>query len=310
MKSDHLTKKYVLSIAGGIGKNIMATAIVRELKKKSSTAEIYIHSPYKEVWTNNPHVTKVFFGNVGDKKEMYKIMSSKECTNLLLEPYADTDYAYRRDHLTRIWGKLCGLDIKDVKPEIYIIDKELLDAEIVLADISKRTWGEDSISKPLFLIQTSGGGGGQSFPISWTRDLPMHIAHGVCLKMLEKGYRVMHIRRPDQFPIDGIPALSLPVREIFACIAHSDKRLFIDSMPQHASYALDKKSVVAWVGNTPDVFGYDFHKNILCKTSKSFRHYPRSYTDTYDITGAIDECPYDTNDLFADDDLVKEVLEL
>ena len=53
------------------------------------------------------------------------------------------------------------------------------------------------------------------------------------------------------------------LREMFILIRESKFRLFIDSVAQHASAALGKKSTICWVKNNPQVLGYVMHDNIV-----------------------------------------------
>jgi len=57
---------------------------------------------------------------------------------------------------------------------------------------------------------------------------------------------------------------------------------------------LDLQSTVVWIGNKPEVFGYEDDINIVPD-----RHHVRelnkfSYVDQFDISGQIQQFPYDT----------------
>ena len=100
-----------------------------------------------------------------------------------------------------------------------------------------------------------------------------------------------------------------------ALIKFSDKRLFIDSFPQHTAAALGLQSVVTWVSNDPKTFGYNIHKNLIPPTGrpeeqKNFRHYPNSYLEQFDITGAIEQYPYiePMEKLFSAEEILKTLL--
>ena len=287
-------ERIIFSISGGAGKNITATAVVRALKQEYPKAKMCIHSPYPDVWVNNPNVDHI----LSQSENPYMYAKDPNTMSCLLEPYLTTDYTYQREHLAVTWGHLYGVEVIDKNPELFLTEQEITRV--------KNTLQLDG--KKIFLIQTSGGAANQAFPISWTRDLPIHIAEKVCKKMIEAGYFPLHIRRADQYAIPGVPALTLPFRELFAVIALSEKRLFIDSMPQHAAAALKKPSVVVWVGNSPVALGEALHTDIISKTEKQFRHYPQSYAERYNITGSPEECPYDTNDLFDANELIKALL--
>ena len=54
-------KKYIVfHIEGGIGKNIMATAVVKAIKKQHPDREIIIVSPHSGLWLNNPDIYRIY----------------------------------------------------------------------------------------------------------------------------------------------------------------------------------------------------------------------------------------------------------
>jgi hypothetical protein len=58
------------------------------------------------------------------------------------------------------------------------------------------------------------------------------------------------------------------IKEFFIILLKSEKRLLIDSCLQHAAAAFNLPSTVCWVGTSPEVFGYEIHKNILPNKEK------------------------------------------
>jgi hypothetical protein len=55
---------------------------------------------------------------------------------------------------------------------------------------------------------------------------------------------------------------------------------------------------VCWVANKPNVFGYDLHTNIVADIEEKYNTTKYSFLSKYNITGAINEYPYDTRNLF------------
>ena len=87
--------------------------------------------------------------------------------------------------------------------------------------------------------------------------------------------------------------------ELFSLMVASDKRVLIDSSLQHAAAALNKKSIVLWVGTSPKVFGYDIHTNIEAKLPQRANQLIGSYTFDYQFENNIHECPYmNVNNMF------------
>ncbi len=280
-------------VAGGVGKNILATAVVRAINKKYPSHNIIVLTPYGFVWKNNPRVSQIL--NPEEEPDLYgKYIKDHDTIIMFQEPYMSDDFFNRRKHLTEIWCQLCSVSSDRFEPELYYPKKEL-------EEIKKKI---GISSSPIFMIQTSGGHESQKYPISWTRDLPLNIAEQVVEKMNQKGYRTVHIRRENQYALPNTLHLDLTTREMIGSVCFADKLLLIDSVAMHAAAAFGKKAVVTWVGNPSTIFGYGMHKNIYTKVPMSFRHFPNAFLDKYDITGNITECPFDTNDLFDADELV------
>ena len=288
----------ILNIAGGAGKNIIASSVVGSIKKAYPDRPIYISSPHQSVWQNNPDIVEVF--NYLEKKDFYAELIVKYPNSLafFLEPYASEDYFLRRKSLAEIWCDLCKVSFTDEQPKLFFTEDEL-EATRRLLKVGE---------KPIFMIQTNGGGQGQAFPISWARDLPLPVAEEVCLAMKTKGYEVFQLRRPDQPALANATMLNLPFRQAMAAIQFSDKRLFIDSFAQHAAQAFGLKSVITWVSNPPEVFGYKNNINIISDVKPLPRHTPEAFLEEYNITGTLEESPYDTDILFDSKKIIEAIL--
>lgn len=295
-------KWLALNISGGLGKNVMASAVVRALKNKYPKSHIAIFSPHVAAWENNPLVEKII--NITETDSIYQSFIEPENVLVLAkEPYHDEDYIYRKGPLVEIWRKLCEIPVEKsekiedvIKPDLYFTEQEIYRVENMLPK-----------GKPLFFIQTNGGAPTQPFPISWSRDLPLNIAQKVVDIMNGRGYLTVHLRRKDQPILQGAIRLELTPREALLAIKFSEKRLLIDSFAQHAAAAFNLPSVVCWIANPSEIFGYTIHKNIYADAPKQFRHYIDSYLEQDNITGTIHECPYDTDDIFSAEKLIKEL---
>jgi hypothetical protein len=291
---------HIFYIAGGMGKNIIATSVIRSLKQLFPNDKIIIVSPYSVIWQNNPDVFDIELPE--NTPLVYeKYIKEKNSKVYRLEPYSSEDYFYQRKSLIQIWCDLYKIPCTNLQPYIYLTEEEINVVKNKITNIVG--------DKKIFLIQTNGGAENQNYPISWSRDLPLPIADIVCKQMNDRGYFSIHLKRQNQLTLKNAISLDLSVRQSMCLIALSDKRLFIDSFAQHAAAALNKKSVVTWVSNTPKVFGYDLHTNILPIASKDFRHNIDSFLEQYNITGNIHECPYSTNLIYSTDEILNKLLE-
>ena len=65
-----MDKYSVFHIEGGVGKNVLATAVVSSLKKSDPERKIIITTAWPAVWFNNPNVDQVFV--LGQTANFYK----------------------------------------------------------------------------------------------------------------------------------------------------------------------------------------------------------------------------------------------
>lgn len=289
--------KIVFVISGGVGKNIMATAVVKALKREFPKKKIIVGTPWEFVWTNNPDVDTIV--NFIEDNDFYKNhMNDQDAFIMADDPYFETDFIYKRENLMKTWTEMFGIEYKGEQPEIYFTKEEI-----------KEVKEKMPIDKKLFFIQTSGGAPSQEYPISWMRDMPLQLAQEVVDEMNKQGYRTIHIRTENQYALEGAETLNLNLRELLCAIKFSDKRLFIDSVAQHAATALGKSSVVTWIGNRPEIFGYESDDNIIPNAEEKFRHMIDSYLEEYNIAGTLHECPYDTNEIFDKKEILKKLKE-
>jgi len=156
------------------------------------------------------------------------------------------------------------------------------------------------------LLQTHGGGQGQYSKKSWARDMPIETAK-LLVEHYSKTYRILHIRREDQPAIPNTEYINLPFRELYAVFPLSTKRLFIDSFAQHVAAGLDLQSVVCWIANKPEIFGYVEHINILPQANIINELNKFSYIEQFDISGQVQQFPYDTVNVFDVNKIIEAV---
>jgi len=293
-----MSDKYIVfHIDGGAGKNIIATAVCRSIRAAYPEHKLVVVTAWPEIFLHNPNVYRVYkFGVVPYFYDDY--IKNKDSKILRLEPYHTEDFLYRRKHLSEIWCDLFGIPTTGEKPEIYLTQRELMYIDRKLEK-----------NGPVLLIQTSGGAENQQHPYSWARDLPPSIAQDVVNSVKDQFNKVLHIRRDNQPALENTIQVTDNLRNIFCYIALSDKILGIDSLVQHAAAALDKSATVCWITNSPDVFGYKLHTNILANGHKNFSHQIDHYLDQADWIGnAFYQCDYaDLNSIFSRDQIVESI---
>ena len=82
----------------------------------------------------------------------------------------------------------------------------------------------------------------------------------------------------------------------------------MDSFGQHTAAALGKESTVLWVVNSPKVFGYENHKNILCEPFTKKPELKLAYLNKFNIMGEPVEFPYQNeNEIFNTEKVIQSL---
>lgn len=290
----------IFHIEGGIGKNILATAVIDSLKKTDPERKIILVSAWPQVWFNNPNIEQIF--PMGQVANFYKnFIKDQDVKIFRVDPYHVEDYILNKKHLIEVWCDLVGAKYDGELPKLYFSPLELEGI---------RTKMLQGVTKPIFLLHTNGGGSGpKSRPYSWYRDIPVQNAIEV-VNYFKNDYHIYQLGYQGQSLLPGCNKLTLETREILAAPLFSKKRLLIDSFSQHASVALDVKSVVCWVGNKPEILGYDSHINIKPVAKPVFDTYHSSYLDDFDIGGNPVQFPYDKLKVFDSNEIINKLLTL
>jgi hypothetical protein len=251
---------------GGLGKSIMATAILKVIKKQYKKANIIVITGYPDVFIGNPNVNKVLHQQqaVG----LYKsYIQNKDTKVFITDPYSTSDFITESNHLLKIWCDVYGLTYNGELPELFFLKGE----KEYFAPFYK-------LDKPIMAIQPNGGAVGQPLKYSWTRDLPSSVVNEV-VSQFKNDYAILHIKREDQLMYENTIGALDNWRSIAIMLTMSSKRLLIDSSSMHVATALNLPSVVGWIGTNPKVFGYDLHTNIMAnEPTKEVNIESNSYT--------------------------------
>lgn len=290
----------IFHVEGGIGKNILATAVVSSLKNSDPERNIIVVSAWPQVWFNNPNVYQIY--PMGQAANFYKnFIKDKDTKIFRMDPYHTEDYILNKRHLIDIWCHLVGAQNDYIGPKLYFSPLELQNIQMKIIN---------NVTKPIFLLHNFGGGGGQhARPYSWYRDLPIQNAIDV-VEYFKNDYHIYQIGYEGQTKIPGTNPLKLETREILATPLFCRKRLLIDSFSQHAARAWGQKSVVCWVGNKPEVLGYNFHINVKPNVEPVFDTLHSSYLDDADIGGNPIQFPYDRLKIFDSNEIINNLISL
>ena len=295
-----MIKFSIFHCEGGIGKNILATAVISSLKSTDPERNIIVVTAWPSVFFNNPNVYQIY--PIGQVSNFYKnFVKDKDTKIFRIDPYHTEDYILNKRHLIDIWCDLVGTKNDGIGPKLFFSPLELQNIRGKILN---------GVTKPIFLLHSNGGGGGpQSRPYSWYRDIPDQNALDV-VEYFKNDYHIYQLGYEGQPKIEGTSNLKLETREILASPLFSRKRLLIDSFTQHAAVAFGQKSVVCWVGNKPEVLGYDFHTNVKPNVDPVFDTLHSSYLDDGDIGGNPIQFPYDRMKIFDSNEIINNLINL
>lgn len=286
-------KYVVFFVQGGIGKHIAGTAVAQNIKKNYPDRNLVVLCSYPEVFLNNPFVYRVYKANAS--QYFYEdFLKNQDTIFLGNDVYFSNEYVVENKHLIESWCNSFNLKYSGENPQLFVNQVELLN-----------TFNKFKREKPLFLFHTNGGIDNK--PYNWARDLPEFLVINLIEQLKEK-YHILHIGRQDQISFDGTEKVFGDLRELFCLINLSEKRLFIDSFPQHAAAAMLKPSVVCWVTTSPDKLGYNIHKNILPnEDAKIFGHNIDSILLEKEFVGVPHQCHFDVSKMFSEKDILEKL---
>jgi ADP-heptose:LPS heptosyltransferase len=283
----------IFDISGGLGKNILSTAVLKAIRKQHSDAYIIVLTSYPDVFISNPSINKVI--QHGSTTGIYKdYIMSKDAKVFVTDPYTCSDYLTESKHLIEIWCKLCEVPYDNEMPELFISKAEIE----YFAPFYK-------LDKPIMVIQPNGGSQEQPLKYSWTRDIPAPVIKDV-IEHYKNKYTIVHVKREDQPIYENTIAALDSFRSIAVLLILSERRLLIDSSVQHIAAALDLPSLVCWIGTNHKVFGYDMHANIEANTPDKELNFDHPYLQKLPLFEDISKCPYtELNKIFDSKDIIK-----
>jgi ADP-heptose:LPS heptosyltransferase len=285
----------IFSIDGGLGKSIMATAVLSAIRKQYPNGYIIIITGYPDVFVGNPNVNKVLTHS--QTNNLYKnYIENKECKVFVAEPYQTSDYITESNHLIQIWCEMFGVKYNGEKPELFISNSE--------KQYFQQFYKTD---KPIMVIQPHGGAQGQALQYSWTRDIPQPIMERI-IEYFKNDYTILHIKREDQITYNNTLQALDDFRSIAILISMSKKRLFIDSSAMHIAHAIGMSSVVTWVGTNPKVFGYENNCNIVANPPTRNVNKEHNYYSKHLLFEDLSTIPYnDLNEVFDVNQIIAEL---
>lgn len=218
------TLNLLLHINGGIGKCIMATAVIKSYKTMYPDSKVVVVSGYPEVFLNNPDVFKNFafstpylwqdyYGQPGWRVEAH-------------DPYMEEAWIKnRKQHLIDIWCGLLKISNVQKTPLLYFSGPEVDELNAMI-----------KVDKPLMVVQSTGGAHASNR--SWTRNPPMSEFNEHLAQYLQTHF-ILHLAVAETPLLSNIHQRidNLTRRQAMALIYFANSFVGIDSFGQHVRAA-------------------------------------------------------------------------
>lgn len=294
-------KYVVFHVQGGLGKNVMATAVIPAIKKKYEDRKLIVVASWPEVFLYHPQVWRPY--KLGMTNYFYQdFIENQDVVILKGEPYDRTDHILQKQHVIQSWHETFDLEYEDTWPELH--------SNYRFLQLIYEKYRRD---KPIMILQSNGGPMQRAKVLSsWSRDMPKHVAQKIVNHYKDK-YHIYQIAWHKDHVVKGAEPLLEGTwnMEMLQLVRLADKRILIDSCMQHAAAAFELPSTVLWIGTSPTVFGYEVHQNIITTAPKfNAEKNPHAYLFNYELWGDPIQCPYENDHLFDVDEIIQKSDEL
>lgn len=268
-------KKCLINVEGGLGKNIMLTSILPNLKAQNGYDEIYVISPYHDVFKACPVVTDAFQPGLGTLYQ--ELVLDPECDVLWKEPYSNQRFIKKQCHLFEAWAEEFGFELPS-NPTTYTPHLENLEKEYPhlrkIADEKMNEW-----KRNFCLVQFTGG---QS-PLGPMKDqngnpMPYMNAQEAIKRNYAKGEQVVrllkekwpgaviiHFGLPNEPSVNGAIKVEIPYLTYRLLAAEAKEIVCIDSSLQHLAAGVNDNVTVVWGETRPEHFGYSCNRNVTAE---------------------------------------------
>lgn len=281
----NIAKNLLLHISGGIGKCIMATAVIASYKRKFPDSKVIVVSGYPEVFVNNPYVYKNFpFATPYLWQDYYGHADWKVSAH---DPYMEEAWIKNENlHLIDIWCRMVGAEYVQKTPLLYFSGPEVDELQRMIAT-----------DKPLLVVQSTGGGNAAAR--SWTRN-PPHNEFDEFLGAFRETHYVAHLCLPETPTLANVHQRieNLNRRQAMALIHYCQEFVGIDSFGQHARAANPEAgptTIFFPLAESVDRLGYGKFRNLV--PIESVQNMLKNHTDYFatvfklSIDNASENCP-------------------
>ena len=281
-------KSVFVTIEGGLGKNIMSLAVLKELKNHYE--KLYVSSPYSDIFQCCSWIDGVF--QYGDPSVYRDLIMKDSCDVFWRDPYNNGKFIKRKCHLYSAWLEEfeinSSLTVEKLDNSFPEIDKigEIYPTVLKQVEEFKHLYGDKYI-----VVQFTGG---QS-PLSPTENCscPEPIKRNYPIDKAKELVELLSKEYPDYVIVNyaintepgfGIPCPEYPYLAWYYIIKDAFKVVCIDSSLQHlAASQKHKDTTVIWGETQPEHFGHPLQKAICAKDVEATAPYFRPFGYSHSI---------------------------
>lgn len=270
-----MAKKCLINVEGGLGKNVMLTSILAELKSAGQYDEMYVISPYHDVFKACSAVTDAFPPGQGTLYQ--ELVLDEECDIFWKEPYSNQKFIKKQCHLFDAWAEEIGFELgnpaNEYTPQLDNVEKEY-PALRKIADEKMAEWNHN-----FCLVQFTGGQSpltpqvdqnGNPVPYMNAQEAIKRNYHKgeQIVKLLKEKWpdtTIVHFALPNEPSIDGAIKIEVPYLTYHLLASEAKEIICIDSSLQHLATGVNDNVTVIWGETRPEHFGYAFNRNVCAK---------------------------------------------
>lgn len=266
-------KKCLINVEGGLGKNVMLTAILRELKEQKGYDEMYVISPYHDVFKACSVVTDAFQPGFGTLYQ--ELVLDPNCDVLWKEPYSNQRFIKKQCHLFEAWAEEFGIELP-ADPTTYTPLLDNIENEYPqvarIAEEKRAQFGGNYC-----IVQFSGGQSPltplvdpQGNPVPYMNEqeaIKRNYPKGqqiIDLLKAKHGFdtQIIHFGLPNEPSYEGAIKIEAPYLTYHLLAKDAKEIICIDSSLQHLATGVNDNVTVIWGETRPKHFGYSCNRNI------------------------------------------------
>lgn len=268
-------KKCLINVEGGLGKNVMLTSILAEFKEAKGYDELYVISPYHDVFKACSVVTDAFPPMQGTLYQ--ELVLDDDCDVYWKEPYSNQRFIKKQCHLFEAWADEFSFNLGKPGDE-YVPQLDRIAEEYPLVKQAV----DEQLSKlgDNFCIVQFNGGQSPLAPMTTPDGKPMqyndhqeaikrnYFKGAEIVKLLKEKYpgtTVVHFALPNEPTIEGTTKLQIPYLAYHLLAAKAKAIICTDSSLQHLSTGVNDNVTVIWGETRPEHFGYCCNNNVCAQ---------------------------------------------